>query len=106
MTADWAIKLFVKAIHDYHLLDKLDSPCPKISTEDYLSQIFFQKCISIDFVSGHGRNGPSLTCNPVCSSLCHCIFIVDMGQCLATELTVGKESGGGCKAAGQGLGRG
>lgn len=52
MTADWAIKLFVKAIHDYHLLDKLDSPCPKIYKEDYLSQIFFQKAW-IDIVQWH-----------------------------------------------------
>ena len=52
MTADWAIKLFVRAIHDYHLLDKLASPCPKISTEDYLSQIFFQKAW-IDIVQWH-----------------------------------------------------
>lgn len=52
MTADWVTKFFLKAIHDYHLLDKLDSPCPKISTEDYLSQIFFEKAW-IDTVQWH-----------------------------------------------------
>ena len=52
MTADWAIKLFRKAINDYHQLDKLESACPRISTEDNLSKIFFQKAW-IDIVQWH-----------------------------------------------------
>lgn len=52
MTADWAIKLFRKAIDDYHQLDKLESACPRISTEDNLSKIFFQKAW-IDIVQWH-----------------------------------------------------
>ncbi|CAI8388184.1 MAG: Uncharacterised protein [Owenweeksia sp. TMED14] len=52
MTADWAIKLFRKAINDYHQLDKLEPACPRISTEDNLSKIFFQKAW-IDIVQWH-----------------------------------------------------
>ena len=52
MTADWAIKLFRKAINDYHQLDKLEPACPRIPTEDNLSKIFFQKAW-IDIVQWH-----------------------------------------------------
>ena len=52
MTADWVIKLFRKAIYDYHQLDKLEPPCPSIYPEDYLSEIFFHKAW-IDTVQWH-----------------------------------------------------